>query len=256
VEALNQWLKTKLSYFKTIVFLCLFCPFSCILVIFRLYIPSCPICPKSKHSDTQSHRNFDKFFSWHFVTQPEAGIAGLVRNWQTKRSHPVINVSWLDVQHYLKWLNAVQGSSLPEGYIYRLPTEAEWEKAARGKKAFRWPWGDEFDALKCNSSEGRKDGTTPVGSYSPQGDSPYGCADLAGKVIEWTQSLNKRYPYNPKDGRESASAVVTVLSGRITRGGSFRSDKEHTRSVYRFKFDARDSRNDVSFRGVVAPWPS
>jgi len=87
-----------------------------------------------------------------------------------KADHPVVQVTWESAAAYAHWAGK------------RLPTEQEWEKAARGADGRRWPWGNTFDPRRCNTSS---DGTTPVGHYSPAGDSSYGCADMAGNVWEW-----------------------------------------------------------------------
>jgi formylglycine-generating enzyme required for sulfatase activity len=139
-----------------------------------------------------------------------------VGDWKSKPDYPVVNVSWHDAMAYCKWLNEALRGEMGDGVV-RLPTEAEWEKAARGERGNEWPWGNEFDKTKCNSREGGKGGTTPVGAYSPQGDSPYGAADMAGNVWEWCHSIYKPYPYQPDDGRESESESDT----RVLRGGSF-----------------------------------
>jgi formylglycine-generating enzyme required for sulfatase activity len=146
-----------------------------------------------------------------------------IKDWKEKTDHPVVNVYWDDAQAYCRWLNETHDSELPKGYAFRLPTEAEWEKAARGEFGFEWPWGNEFDKNKCNSYEGSKGDTTPVGLYSPTGDSPYGCADMVGNVWEWTQSLDKGYPYDAKDGREDFNAAGGRVNpgDRVLRGGSF-----------------------------------
>ena len=141
-----------------------------------------------------------------------------IKDWKKKMDHPVVNVSWNDAQAYCQWLNETVGTQLPTGHVFRLPTEAEWEKAARGEFGFEWPWGNEFDKNKCNSSEGNKGDTTPVGSFSAiGGDSPFGLADMVGNVWEWTQSLFQDYPYNAIDGRED----LKNTGSRVCRGGSF-----------------------------------
>lgn len=126
-------------------------------------------------------------------------------------NHPVAGVSKKDVTAYLEWYNAQLNAK------YRLPTEAEWECAARGGDTRLYPWGEEFDPWRCNTVESGKRGTTDVGEYSPSGDSPFGVVDMSGNVWEWTSSLLKPFPYDPKDGREDAKG-----SGKfVIRGGSW-----------------------------------
>ena len=136
--------------------------------------------------------------------------------------HPVMSVTWRQACEYARWADL------------RLLTEAEWEKAAgwregRGAKKFKYPWGDEFDPDKCNTVESGIKTTTPVGQYSPQGDSPYGCADMGGNVWEWTSSLYQGYPYKADDGREDTSS----FDRRVVRGGSFNSGGNNARTSFR-----------------------
>ena len=128
-----------------------------------------------------------------------------------KGDHPVTNVTWDDGVAFCQWASKQTGRSV------RLPGEAEWEKAARGTDGRIYPWGDQApDEKRCNFNMNVKD-TTPVGKYSPQGDSPYGCVDMAGNVWGWTGSLYKPYPYNAKDGREDPKD----RGSRVLRGGGF-----------------------------------
>ena len=91
------------------------------------------------------------------------------------RDHPVTRVSWFDARAYCAW----KGRGLP--------TEAQWEKAARGTGTREYPWGERFDVRRLNSRAARKRGTTPVTAY-PEGASPFGVLDMAGNVWEWTDS--------------------------------------------------------------------
>ncbi len=156
--------------------------------------------------------------------------------------HPVVNVSWHDAAAYCKW------RSDQSGQAYRLPTEAEWEKAARGTDGRTWPWGNEFDPARCNTLEGGGRGTTSVTQF-PTGRSPYGCYDMAGNVWEWTSTLYKPYPYKPDDGREDPNAE----GPRVLRGGSWRRPAAFARSASRVGGPPVDWLVGGGVRCVVAP---
>jgi formylglycine-generating enzyme required for sulfatase activity len=113
-------------------------------------------------------------------TPPEHWVGGEPP--EGKKDHPVVNVSWHDAMAYCRWLAGVTGKP------YCLPSEAQWEKGARGSDGRIYPWGNQWDAERCNSWEGGKRDSTSVWAY-PQGASPYGLLDMAGNVFEWTRSL-------------------------------------------------------------------
>jgi formylglycine-generating enzyme required for sulfatase activity len=144
--------------------------------------------------------------------------------------HPVVWVNWHDALAYVTWLQ--EQTEQP----YRLLTETEWEKAARGTEGRLWPWGNEWDAQKCNTELSGSVGTKPVGQYSPAGDSPYGCADVAGNVWEWCSSLYQ--PYKRGDGRENLEEGGARVEVRVWRGGSWYSDNPGgIRCAYRSSYD-------------------
>jgi len=156
--------------------------------------------------------------------------------------HPVVYVTWHDAVAYCEWLSEKTGQP------YRLPTEAEWEKAARGTDGRQFPWGDEWDASKCNTREGGPGTTTPVGQYSPHGDSPYGVTDMAGNVWEWCSSLFQDYPYDLDDGREDLEAGGV----RVLRGGSWLHSQDFARCVERLRNYPDLSNHYLGFR-LVSP---
>ncbi len=160
--------------------------------------------------------------------------------WSGDPCVPVVGVSWYEAFACGRWLSEVTGRG------YRLPSEAEWEKAARGTDARLYPWGDSFDASRCNTREGSSGRTVPVSKYSPAGDSPYGCADMAGNASEWVNSQFWLYPYDPQDGREDPSGA----GERVIRGGSWFKDSLRARTVSRGYNDPCFRDNDVGFRLV------
>ena len=150
-------------------------------------------------------------------------------DWQAQRlcpDHPVVNVSWHDAVAYTDWLAQALGE------LWRLPSEAEWEKAARWEttraRALIYPWGNSFIKARANTAQGGKGATMPVGSY-PASASPCGAQDVAGNVWEWTSSLFQPYPYDQSDGRES----VASAGARTLRGGSWDHSGNHARAAYR-----------------------
>ena len=165
-----------------------------------------------------------------------------------KGDHPVVGVDWQDAIAFSDWLTEKTGKRR----TYRLPSEAEWEKAARGTDGRIYPWGNDWDSKKVNSGTGGLGDTTPVGQYSPAGDSPFEAADMAGNVWEWTRSEKRPYPYLASDGREDPGDSPS----RVVRGGAFRYVPELVRCAVRFWFEPALRLDDIGFRVVASPFRS
>jgi formylglycine-generating enzyme required for sulfatase activity len=142
-------------------------------------------------------------------------------------TQPVVGVNWYEVSAYAAWLARVTGTS------YRLPTEAEWEWAAR-RNVRRYAWNGDWDPARCNSSESRLGQPSPVGVY-PHGATPDGLHDLSGNVYEWTATLFRPYRYDPADGREDPLADGL----RVMRGGSWYVARTNVRCSYRHRLNPR-----------------
>ena len=143
-----------------------------------------------------------------------------------------------------------------EGRSFRLPTEAEWEKAAIGNHGTLFPWGDDINTTRLNNYLAGVGTTSSVGLFA-DGVSPYGSFDMAGNVYEWTCSLWGSeswrpifgYPYQAEDGREAQSAPATIY--RVLRGGAFYLNHIFTSCTYRDRDLPNNRGRSLGFRVVT-----
>jgi formylglycine-generating enzyme required for sulfatase activity len=210
-----------------------------------------------------------------------------IENWTAPRdygepfslpNHPAVGVSWYEAVAFCRWLEErLQISSFrfqvwrdqqletwdlkPETLTVRLPSEAEWEKAARGTGGRIFPWGGEPDSDRANYADTGIGTTSAVGCF-PGGASPYGVEDLSGNVWGWTRSLwgksfsepEFRYPYGPGDGREDREAEPGIL--RVVRGGAFNVEAGFVRCAFRgglSPYRPLGRSGDFGFRLVASP---
>jgi len=160
----------------------------------RIFIRAFWIC--RHHVTVAQYRGFCQKTNREMPPEPD---------WEWVDNHPMVNISWHDAEAYVLWIGA------------KLPSEAQWEKAARGTDGRQWPWGDTFDRSRLSSAE-QKGPPSPVGSR-PSGASPYGCLDMAGNVWDWCRDwYDAGYyelgpavdPWGPPNGSE-----------KVVKGGSF-----------------------------------
>jgi formylglycine-generating enzyme required for sulfatase activity len=181
-------------------------------------------------------------------------------------NHPVVDVTFYEALAYCDWLTDRLTSAdwtppllrgqLDDGWVITLPSEAEWEKAARGRGGRIYPWGHEFDDLKVNGDRTGLRATSSVGMF-PDGASRCGALDMSGNVWECTRSLWRdergkpgyRYPYRADDAeRENVHAPGSIQ--RVMRGGAFYSDARDLRAATRSSVDPLGRHVDIGFRLV------
>jgi formylglycine-generating enzyme required for sulfatase activity len=169
-------------------------------------------------------------------------------------THPVTFVSWPDALAYCRWLEKdLQGSSsapprlkelVHQGWRVTLPSEAQWEKAARGTDRRTYPWGNEPKIGRANFGG---TATTPVGHF-PCPECPYGLSDMSGNVWEWTSSPYQPYPYDPSDDRANLDADALW----VMRGGHFGDNQRLVRTTARGAADPGARRPFIGFRVAIS----
>ena len=190
-------------------------------------------------SDEEFEETLDRWYPAGRQTQPDFWDNAAYNN----PSQPVVGICWHEVRAYCAWLSAQTGQT------FRLPTEAEWEAAARGRQGRRYPYGSDFDVTLSNTFESHIRRTTPVGVF-PGGDTPEGLVDMSGNVYDWTSTMYRDYPYRADDGREDPNDSA---ARRVVRGGSWGYNRYDARCAFRSRGDPNFRNVDFGFRLVRVP---
>lgn len=164
------------------------------------------------------------------------GVFYIETNWE---DYPVVEVTWYGAREYANFFSK------------RLPTEAEWEKAAKNGDGRLYPWGNSEPTSAICNFNGNVGGISPVGNYIPQGDSPYGCKDMSGNVFEWCADwfADNYYNSSPYDNPQGP----TVGTEKVIRGGHFGSASTFIRTTSRYVngINPELSSSDIGFRCVI-----
>ena len=228
--------------------------------------------PNARDNELQQHSVYltEYYTDRYPVTNEQYAIFALATrrefNWpKNKGNHPVVMVNWDDAIAFCAWLSQVSGRDVV------LPSESQWGKEVRGTDSRTYPWGEQapnknlanyelgllksIAALFSISSTNAR--TTPVGQFSPQGDSPYGCADMAGNVWEWCADWYDANTYkNRGTGQIKDLTGPTSGESRVVRGGSCYYGEPGVRSAYRYGIVPVYRLLSVGFRVVVvSPLP-
>jgi formylglycine-generating enzyme required for sulfatase activity len=215
--------------------------------------------PESEPTATPRHVVFsDSFFVMRTVLTVEmARVIDCQDSGSSPDSLPYVNLSLLDSIKMARRLTTLLRKYylIPPGWEVRVPSEVQWEKSARGTDGRAYPWGNPFELGRCNSISSGMGKPINVASYSPLGDSPYGCCDMAGNVREWTRSsagVSIRAPslYPCSSSREIMGVGSEARLQAIVRGGSYSYEDECVRCWVRNKELASRRRPDTGVRFI------
>jgi len=190
-------------------------------------------------NDEVLRRLSDEMFKLDMNTETatrEALLDAIEKGQRSQDNLPVSGVTWEEANAYCQWLDK------------RLPTEAEWEKAARGTQGHEYPWGNEWQKGYSNSGEGEgwDSGVAPVGHYS-KGQSPYGVSDMAGNVMEWTADWYQQYPGNDYSSKDYGTTFKVVRGGGWGGMGHY-AINHFNRTSYRFYLRPESAFPDLGLR--------